>query len=147
MPIRSPSGRCRQRASFSSTARCTAGSYICPGTGAVYGSASSRLPRGGLRWPTDPVHTGWRRAAIGRPRRRLLATQVQANPEQAGAFLHGVGRGALQVEPQVQRRTRAARAPQLLAAELLAHDGTFANLRDQLTQRPGLIRLRVDVVA
>src|SRR5438067_5592066 len=97
------------------TARWTAGSYICPGTGAVYGSASRRLPWARSLWrPTRPVHTGRGRVPVGRTGGRLLATQIQAHPEQAGAFLHGVGRRALQVEAQIQRRARAARALQLL---------------------------------
>src|SRR5437016_4498414 len=49
----------------------------------------------------------------------FLAAEIQPDPEQAGALLHRVSRGSLQIETQIQGCTRAARAPKLLAAELL----------------------------
>src|SRR5256885_1344254 len=145
MPIRSPSGRRRQRASFSSTARWIAGSYICPGTAAQYTEGATTLR---LSWAlsmhsvaSNPRRPLGLRLAKVRPR-RSLAAQVQPHPEQAGALLHRVGRRALQVEAQVQRRARAARAPDLLRPELLAGDALAIDLGHDLAQRPRLISLR-----
>src|SRR5438067_11885712 len=111
MPIRSPSGSRRQRASFSSTARWIAGSYICPGTAAQYTEGATTLR---LSW-TLSMHSvasnsrrplGLRLAKV-RPR-RSLAAQVQPHPEQAGALLHRVGRRAFKFEPQARRPARLA---------------------------------------
>src|SRR5579859_3668284 len=77
----------------------------------------------------------------------LLSAEVQPDTEQAGTLLQRIGRGALQIEAQVERCAAAARPADLLRAELLPHHRPFANLRDQLTQRPGLVRFRIDVMA
>src|SRR5947209_8116155 len=150
MPIRSPSGRRRQRASFSSTARWIAGSYICPGTAAQYTEGaptlwlSSALSMHSVASnPRRPL--GLRRAKV-RPR-RSLAAQVQPHPEQTGALLHRVSRRAFQVEAQVQRRARAARTPDLLRPELLARDALAIHFGHDLAQRPRFVSLRIDVVA
>src|SRR3954447_20729666 len=121
MPIRSPSGNCRQRTSFSSSARCTAGSYIWPGTARSIGSGASSV--------VDCAVAG--RAAL-RPLHHLLSTQVQAHAEQHGALLQRIRRRAFQIEAEVKWRARAARPPDLLTTELLAHHALAINLRHQL---------------
>src|SRR5258708_1306379 len=138
MPIRSPSGRCRQRASFSSTARWTAGSYICPGT-----ARSIRSAR--LYSIVASPFSG--KSSHTRPSVWALAAQVQPYPEPAGALLHRVRRGALQVKPEIKRRARAPRPLDLLGAELLARHALAVDFGHYLTQRPDFVCFGVDLLA
>src|SRR3954452_11029391 len=87
-----------------------------------------------------------RLAAVPKAGRRLLFPEVEGHADQRGALLQGVGRGALQVEADVERGAARPRALDLLAAELLPGHGPSVERDRQLAERPALVGLGVDAV-